>query len=431
MSAMTPATHPLAGPLPPAAEGAVEIVRTLVAAGHQALLAGGCVRDLLLGQVPQDYDVATDAPPQRIAALFRPTRAVGAQFGVVLVRKRRRWIEVATFRADGPYLDGRRPVTITLSDARHDALRRDFTVNGMFLDPLTLRVVDYVGGQADLAARVIRAIGEPAARFGEDYLRLLRAVRFAARLDFTIEPATRAAIRQHAAGLERVAPERVREELEKMLGHPSRARAWAELADCGLLPYLWPGAGWTPDQVQAAAARLARLPPDAPFPLALALLLADRGPAELERVGRALTLSNDQSDTLAWLVAHQADLDEPQRPSLAELKRLIAGRAFASLRAWAELRYDERPDAAACRAALAARLAAIDPRAVTPPPLVTGDDLKARGLPPGPVYRELLDALYTRQLDEELGTREAALRALDALLAERGRGPAGATPGGA
>ena len=247
-SAAMQEVYPFRGALPGAAAAAVATVRALANAGHQALLAGGCVRDLLLGQVPQDYDVATDARPERVVALFRATRQVGAQFGVVLVKKHHRWIEVATFRSDGPYLDGRRPVQVTLSDARHDALRRDFTVNGMFLDPLSLRVIDYVGGQPDLAACLIRAIGEPAARFDEDYLRLLRAVRFAARLGFSIEPATLASIREHAPTLASVAAERVREELEKMFAHPTRCQAWDLLGECGLRPFLWPRAGWTPAQ---------------------------------------------------------------------------------------------------------------------------------------------------------------------------------------
>src|SRR5262245_60836422 len=161
-----------APPLPPAADAAIQIVRTLHDAGHRALLAGGCVRDLLLGHDPKDFVVASDATPERICSLFRPTRTVGASFGVVLVRKLGRWIEVATFRSDGRYLDGRRPSTVTFTDEEHDAQRRDFTVNGMFLDPLDLSVLDYVGGADDLAGHVIRCIGDPTARFAEDYLRL-------------------------------------------------------------------------------------------------------------------------------------------------------------------------------------------------------------------------------------------------------------------
>ncbi|MEW6197662.1 MAG: CCA tRNA nucleotidyltransferase [Planctomycetota bacterium] len=403
--------------LPAAADPAVAIVRTLTGAGHQALLAGGCVRDLLLGLSPQDYDVATDAPPERVGALFPATRQVGAQFGVVLVKQRRRWVEVATFRCDGPYLDGRRPATVTLTDAQHDALRRDFTVNGMFLDPLALRVIDYVGGQVDLAAGVIRAIGDPAARFGEDHLRLLRAVRFAARLGFAIEPVTLAAIREHAPKLARVAPERVREELEKMLGHATRGAAWGLLRETGLLPHLWPEAGWEPGAFDATAELLRRLPPDAPFELALAVLLADRTPREIERIARALTLSNEQRETTAWLVAHARDLDDPSSPTLADLKRRMAHAAFPLLRQLAAARHARLGRAAERQAALCARLAAIPPDAVQPPPLITGEDLIQRGLPPGPRYKDLLDRLYTRQLDEQIRTRDDALRTLDDLLA--------------
>jgi poly(A) polymerase len=413
---------PFHGKLPDAAAGALTVVRVLADAGHQALLAGGCVRDLLLGQDPQDYDVATDAPPDRVCRLFRSTRKVGVQFGVVLVKRRQRWIEVATFRADGAYLDGRRPVTITLSDARHDALRRDFTVNGMFLDPLAMNVVDYVGGRADLQARLIRAIGDPAARFDEDYLRLLRAARFAARLDFPIEPATLAAIQGRAHRLANVAAERVREELEKMLSHPSRRQAWLLLDECGLLPYLWPGAGWEPEQIRTVEALLGRLPPEAPFELALAILLADREPAEIERISRALTLSNDQRQSAAWLVAHQADLDDPDAPSLADLKRLMACRPFEALTILARVRYRGLPEGTGRLAALEARIRSISPDAVQPPPLVTGDDLLKRGLEPGPVYKEILDALYTQQLDERLVSREQALEVLDQLFRSGGPG---------
>jgi poly(A) polymerase len=398
--------------LPEDAGGAVAIVHTLVSAGHQALLAGGCVRDLLLGLRPQDYDVATDAPPERVSALFRPTRHVGAQFGVVLVKKRGQWIEVATFRAEGPYLDGRRPVHVTLSDARHDATRRDFTINGMFLDPLGRQVVDYVGGHADLAARLIRAIGEPAQRFDEDYLRLLRAVRFAARLDFAIEPLTLAAIRAHAPKLAQVAAERVREELERMLGHPARQQAWRLCREAGLLPYLWPGAGWTEHELRVIDTLLGRFPPEAPFELVLATLLARRSPAQVEPIARALTLSNEQREMTAWLVAHQADLDDPQAPTLAELKRLMAHRAFAALMTLTRARQKDLADLTS----LEKRIAAIPPEAVQPPPLVTGDDLLQRGVAPGPIYTKVLDTLYTQQLNEKLRSRADALAALDHLL---------------
>ena len=404
--------------MPDAARGAVEIVRKLTAGGHQALLAGGCVRDLLLGLEPQDYDVATDAPPQQICELFHRTRQVGAQFGVVLVRKHRRWIEVATFRSDGEYLDGRRPIKVHFCDARHDAERRDFTVNGMFLDPQRSTLIDYVGGQQDLEAERIRAIGEPAARFAEDHLRLVRAVRFTARLGFALEPATLAALKANAPHLATVASERVREELEKMLTHPTRGRAFDLLVEAGLLPYLWSGAVWDSGQFAAGGRLLKALPPDTSFPLALAALIGERPVRELQRICRALTCSNQQRGWLIWLVQHHRDLDEPEQISLAQLKRLMAQPGFTDLRAWAEVRHTELPDSAERSATLARRVSAIAPEAIQPPPLVTGDDLAGRGLQPGPVYKRLLDALYTRQLDETLTTRAEALRALDELLAQ-------------
>jgi len=410
-------SSPFQAEVPAAAGGAVRIARKLTAAGHQALLAGGCVRDLLLGLRPEDYDVATDAPPERICQLFRRTRKVGAQFGVVLVREQRKWIEVATFRSDGQYLDGRRPSEIHFCDARHDAERRDFTVNGMFLDPLEHALIDYVGGREDLEARLIRAIGDPSARFAEDHLRLVRAVRFAARLDFEIEPGTFAALRDHASKLATVAAERVREELGKMLTHPTRRRAFDLLVECDLHPYLWEGAAWRADQTAAGSRLLGRLPQRVSFPLAFAALIVDRETKAIQAICRALTCSNEQRETVVWLAEHHADLDDPEGLSLAGLKRLLAQPAFADLRAWAETRHLELPDGERRRAALAGRVDSIAPEAIQPPPLVTGDDLVARGVQPGPIYKQVLDALYTRQLDETLTTRTAGLRLMDNLLA--------------
>ncbi len=417
MNMMEP-RFPLDRELPPAARGALSIVQTLANAGHAALLAGGCVRDLLLGAVPQDYDVATDAPPERIGQLFHRSRHVGAQFGVVLVRRRGTWIEVASFRSDGPYLDGRHPLSITLSDAQHDAQRRDFTVNGMFLDPLTREVVDYVNGRADLDAGVIRAIGVPAERFAEDYLRLLRAVRFAARLDFKLEPTTLAAIRQHASSLRQVAAERIREELEKILASPTRRRAWRLLHNCNLLEQLWPDAGWDQGTFDEIDRLLGRLPTDAGFEIVLAIMLADQSPPEVERIARALTLSNDQRSALTWLVKHQRNLDEPHASTLAELKRLMAGPAFGPLRQWALARYADWPDGDRRTQVLEQRVADIEPNDVQPTPLITGADLQARGIKPGPIYSTVLHELYTRQLNEQLPSRADALAALDVLLAQ-------------
>src|SRR5688572_13668746 len=195
-------------------QDALAVVQRLRGAGHVAYFAGGCVRDLLLGLEPKDYDVATDAPPDRVRELFKRTQAVGQAFGVILVRVGRSQVEVATFRTDGTYLDGRRPSEVRFTTAEEDARRRDFTINGLFLDPMENdRIIDYVGGQEDLAARRLRAIGDPAARFGEDHLRLLRAVRFAARFSLEIAPATAMAIESKASSLKGISPERIAEEL--------------------------------------------------------------------------------------------------------------------------------------------------------------------------------------------------------------------------
>ena len=209
-----------------AKQAANKITTVLRENGHAALFAGGCVRDELLGRPPKDYDVATDAPPEAVVKLFRNTSQVGAKFGVVIVRWGGRQTEVATFRADGAYLDGRHPEQVTFSDAKADAERRDFTINGMFLDPQGGQVIDYVNGRIDLQDRLIRAIGDPDRRFAEDHLRMLRAVRFATQLGFAIEPTTAQAIRSHADQLPQISEERIRMELEQILGDPARGSGW-------------------------------------------------------------------------------------------------------------------------------------------------------------------------------------------------------------
>lgn len=406
-------------PLPAEAAPAVEIVRALRAAGHQALLAGGCVRDLLRGVPPHDYDVATDAPPARVVELFRATREVGASFGVVLVRRRSRWVEVATFRSDGVYRDGRRPESVVYSDARHDAQRRDFTVNGMFLDPESGQVIDYVGGRADIRDGVIRAIGDPAARFSEDHLRLLRAVRFAARLAYQIEPRTADAIRAGAANLARVAAERIRDELERMFADANRGRALFLLQELGLLSRLWPGAEAVARNAERVIPLVARIEDDVPagFELTLAILLSECDAGVEFAAFRGLSLSNQQAGAVAWLLQSRAALDDPAALSLAQLKRLVASEWFGALRAWGRQRRADRSDRAILEALLSDRIARLHPERIAPPPFVTGDDLLARGVAPGPLYKRVLSELYEGQLNEELPDRTTALVALDALLA--------------
>ena len=274
---------------------AVEVVRRLQAAGYQSLWAGGCVRDLILGQTPSDYDVATDATPEQVMAVL-PFQAVtvGISFGVVRVRRSHRpdvdvEVEVATFRSDGAYVDGRRPEWVVFSSPELDAARRDFTINGMFLDPLTGTLIDYVGGEADLKNRVLRAIGEATARFREDKLRVLRAIRLAARFQFQIDPPTLAAIKSMAGQIISVSKERIAQELRKMLVHASRAEAMELALETGLvaaiLPDLLPLKGMAQGTLRQPDGNLWEhvmlvlklLPVDPSFTLAFAALMHDVG----------------------------------------------------------------------------------------------------------------------------------------------------------
>ncbi|HEX8490009.1 MAG TPA: CCA tRNA nucleotidyltransferase, partial [Chthoniobacterales bacterium] len=216
------------------------IARRLREQGHKAYFAGGCVRDLLRGQVPKDIDIATDARPEVVQKMFPRTYAVGAHFGVIVVLENGLQFEVATFRSDGVYLDGRRPVEVHFATAEEDAARRDFTINGMFFDPEKQEVVDFVGGRADLEARTIRAIGDPAQRFAEDRLRMLRAVRFATVLEFEIEPATWTAVVTQAPSINEISAERIREELVRIFLSPKRARGWDLLDASGLMRNIFP-----------------------------------------------------------------------------------------------------------------------------------------------------------------------------------------------
>ena len=410
-------------------DDALAVVRQLRDAGHVAYFAGGCVRDTLLGRAPKDYDVATDAPPPRVRTLFSNTQAVGAAFGVILVRHGRSVIEVATFRTDGRYTDGRRPDAVRFSTAEDDARRRDFTINGLFLDPLESdRVIDYVGGRADLEARQIRAIGDPAERFAEDHLRLLRAVRFASRLEFRIEPATAAAISAHAGELPRISPERIADELRRMLTGPTRRAGYEQLHLLGLLDVLL---RHLPNRVNAGRPIFAAVDGSADedtigFGLALAAVtlqaqVADDAdlPARLADVGRTVTalrktfrLSNDESDAAAAALAFG-----PLLPgmSVAACKRFLAKPNSEGAR-----RLMKAVAAAGVMpAVLKDRLAMLEALSQTdyaPPPLVTGDDLTAGGFAPGPAFKRALDLAYDAQLEGRVSEKAAALGIARALL---------------
>jgi len=403
-------------------EAAEAIIRRLRGAGRVALLAGGCVRDLLLDREPKDYDVATDATPGQVVSLFRRTEQVGAKFGVVIVRLGGQVIEVATFRSDGDYQDGRHPRKVTFSSPEQDAQRRDFTINGMFYDPAAARVLDFVGGMEDLRRGVVRAIGDPERRFNEDHLRMLRAVRFAARFDFRIDPDTLAAMRAAAHRIRSISAERIRVELVMILTEPTRRRGWELIHESGLSAWLVPDTTWSDDASTLTAARLGALPVECSERLAWALLLRDHPPAGVAHRCRRLTCSNRVARDAAWLVEQVPRLLECEVFQPADFKLLLADPCGPELDPLleAETRARHLPEAPLSRWRRA--VAEIPPEQIAPPRMVTGDDLLALGLPPGPAFASLLAELYRRQLNGCFATREAAVRAARAMVAaERSR----------
>lgn len=403
----------------PRRRAAERIVRALRDAGHTAYFAGGCVRDMLLGYNPKDYDVATDARPQQVAARFKRTRFVGEAFGVVLVQGPDADVEVATFRAESGYADRRRPDHVQFTTPEHDAQRRDFTINGLFYDPLHQQVIDYVGGQNDLHARRIRAIGNPDQRFAEDYLRMLRAPRFAARLGFDIEPHTRRAIEREAPRLGLISRERIGMEMAQMLAAVTRTRA-AELCQNLALdaPALDDAHRTGPLPV------LAEMPHDADYPAALAAWAVDRavnrapGPARdaldnlpveplVQRWRDALCLSNEQRDTLASALKRLPRLLDWPQLSVAARKRLLARHDAPALLNLA--RAFIRAHGGANLHALEQDIHQLHAQGLNPQPLITGDDLIAEGLKPSPKFKDILEAVYDAQLESRVTTRQAAL----------------------
>lgn len=412
-------------------EDALAVVRRLREAGHVACFAGGCVRDVLMGLTPKDYDVATDAPPRRVRELFNNTQAVGAAFGVILVRHHGTQVEVATFRADGSYADGRRPTDVTFTTtAEEDAKRRDFTINGLFLDPVESRVIDYVGGQRDIKAKVIRAIGDPDQRFEDDHLRMLRAVRFAARFGFEIEVGTASAIARHAERLKRISPERVGDELRAMLTPPTRAAAWEMLGKLGLLPVIFrtlPEQSTRPEHYEKHSGPLfPELAPtfEVPFALSLAALaLCYRSSARLTRVTAllesvevqrtvqacrtTLKISNDESAFMAG-VLHLGPLLRDDPPTVATMKRFLA----TPTSTWARILLKAllQSDNTLTRILwLQEQFARLEKEVVAPPPFVTGDDLAGAGYSPGPLFKRVLDAVYDAQLEARVRSKEEAM----------------------
>jgi poly(A) polymerase len=411
-------------------EIALDVVRRLQQAGFQALWAGGCVRDELLGLTPADYDVATDARPEQLPPLFKRRNEIGASFGVVQVIGPRgddgEWltVEVATFRSDVSYTDGRRPDAVVFSSPEEDAKRRDFTINGMFFDPVKGELIDYVGGRVDLDAKILRAIGDPAARFTEDKLRILRAVRIAARFELSVDPATLAAARRMAREIRAVSVERIAEELRKLLAHPNRARGVRLLREFELVEAILPELV-TPDgaRIDRAARVVEQLPRQSSFPLAFAALLHGLDGPTVEGIADRLRLSAAEKTRTAWFVENHTVLADAPAMRVSKLKTILVHPAIGELLAL------HRAEALATGASTAAVefcetvLRETAPEELNPPPLVTGEDLKALGLKPGPEFKRLLDAVREAQLEGRVRTKEEALKLVEELLREWGKWP--------
>jgi len=386
---------------------ALWVVRRLREAGFEALLAGGCVRDMLLGRRSNDYDVATDATPQQVRRLFRRVLMIGAKFGVAMVIHEGRTVEVTTFRSDLSYSDGRRPDGVRFSTAREDALRRDFTINGMFYDPVAREVIDYVGGRIDLDRGLVRTIGRPDERFSEDYLRMIRAVRFAVRLGFRIAPATRQAVARHAGKIASISGERICDELSKMLAAPSAGEAVTLLGKLALaaaiLPELVDAGLW-----KAAAQRVQAVARRHDLTLAMGALLMDLPVAAIRKRLRAWGASNDLRDSLCFLAAHRDAWREASEMPLCDFKRLVAAPDFRRLQTLWRIREEAESGRQTHARRITRRIATIDATQVAPKPLLTGDDLREMGMREGPALGTVLRAIYDAQLNEEIASRRDA-----------------------
>ena len=419
------------------------VAQRLCEHGHIAYFAGGCVRDMVRGLPAKDFDIATDATPDIVQKLFPHTYAVGAHFGVVVVVENGANFEIATFRSDGTYLDHRHPVEVRFSSPEEDAKRRDFTINGMFFDPAKNEVIDFVGGRADLEKKIVRAIGDPAARFNEDRLRMLRAVRFGTVLDFKIEDATWKALLANAASINEISAERIREELLKIFLSPDRVRGWDLLDQSGLMRVVLPELDamkgcLQPEQFhpegdvfQHTRLMLGLLPEVVSLPLVFSVLFHDVGKPvtasvdetgrirfnEHDRIGAAMTesimerlrFSRAEIDAVVEMVRQHMVFKDVPKMRVAKLKRFMARPTFTE-----ELEL-HRVDCASSHQMmdnyefLLRKREEFANEPIIPPPLVRGDDLIALGMTPGPKFGEILEAVETRQLEGALNDREQAL----------------------
>jgi poly(A) polymerase len=423
--------------------------------GHIAYFAGGCVRDMVRGLTPKDYDIATDARPENVQTLFPRTYAVGAHFGVIIVIEDGFQFEVAAFRSDEAYIDGRHPSAVHFSSPEKDAKRRDFTINGMFYDPVSDKVIDLVGGQPDIGAKLVRAIGDPAKRFAEDHLRMLRAVRFAAGLDYRIDKETWEALAANASSIIQISAERIREELVRIFLSPNRVRGWDLLDESGLMSAILPELEamkgvLQPEQFHPEGdvfvhtrLMLSLLPEKVSVPLVFAVLFHDvakrvtarvdvtgrvrfnehdRIGAEMtEAIMRRLRFSGAEIEATVEMVRQHMVFKDAPKMRVAKLKRFMARPTFEE-----ELEL-HRVD---CQSShrildnyefLLRKREEFANEPIIPPPLVRGDDLIALGLKPSPQFGEILEAVETRQLEGTLRSRDEAIEWVKQEYSLRGK----------
>ena len=427
------------------------IVAQLRAAGYQAYLVGGCVRDLLLGRAPKDFDVATDARPDRVSELFERSEQVGAHFGVVLVRENASQVEVATFRSDDSYSDGRRPDAVHFEgDPRQDAMRRDFTINALLLDPDTSQVLDFTGGREDLRRRVVRAIGDPEERFQEDHLRLIRAVRFAARLDFEIEAATMEAIQRLHGLIVKVSPERVRDELARILTEGGARRGFELLDETGLLGDILPevaamkgvaqppefhpeGDVWThtmllleklrhPTVTLAAGALLHDVGKPPTFRVADRIRFdghVEEGVRLAHGILTRLRFSGEQTEQIEALIANHMRFMHTGQMRESTMKRFLRMDNFIEHLELHRLDCLSSTGKLDTYKRVLARLEELGEEELRPKPLLTGRDLIEQGYEPGPAFGKMLAAVEDAQLEGRVRSREEALELVREIRKER------------
>ena len=386
-------------------DSAVEIIQKLRQHGHEAYLVGGCVRDMVLGIEPSDYDIATSAHPEQVVSIFRRTEAIGAQFGVVLVIYHGHPFEVATFRSDDAYVDGRRPTGVSFTNAQQDVLRRDFTINGLLYDPISKEIIDYVSGRQDIQDRVIRAIGDPRKRFEEDKLRVLRAVRFGARLGYTIAGETWAAVCQMAPLIHQVSNERIREELVRILTEGEAARGVRMLEEAGLRHEILPEVHWS-EQLDRALRLLHRgAAPD----FAMAVLLHETPPADATRIVERLKFSRAEMQHTVSLVENLPKFATVEQMRTSALKRFFRLLRFDDHLELARIHAIATDDDLRQYQYASGKYQGWTREEIAPAPLISGDDLIQLGYEPGPLFKRILAQVEDEQLEGSIVSREQAL----------------------